>query len=214
MKLRTDKDVDTELWDKSGTKEVAIVAWRHGKINSATAASIKYAGAKVSYSGYNGIASKDGTLNFGHEDIKITGKANVPFVMRAFAFDAGTARVWYSWGADPKKCAALKAKRRNEQKAKHAAKQALKKKLKEKDYKAAVKVLQGSTKGCKGAKAWVTTAKKMLSSATVKRSTNEKSVKKCQKALAQLRANEAKGKKVKLPNKVGPRIQPTKSYRL
>merc|ERR1719267_132065 len=166
VKLRTDKDVDTELWDKSkkyNEKEVAIVAWRTGKINSATQASIKYAGAKVTYSGYNGIASKDGTLNFGHEDIRLTGTSDVDLEMRAFGFDAGTAKIKYSWGQNPKKCAAHKAAVRKEKRDKFNLRQQLKKKLRESEYKAAVKALQGSTKGCKGASKWLAVVKLMLS---------------------------------------------------
>merc|ERR1712188_158808 len=109
VKLRTDRDVDTELWTANGKREIAIVAWRVGKIDSPTAASIKYAGGTIKYSGYNGIASKNGALNFGHEDIKIVGKSKSAFVMKAFAFESGTAKVYYSWGADPVKCKALKA---------------------------------------------------------------------------------------------------------
>merc|ERR1739848_368992 len=93
-----------------------------GKIDSPTAASVKYAGGTIKYSGYNGIASKNGALNFGHEDIEIVGKSKSAFVMKAFAFETGTAKVYYSWGADPVKCKAQKAKRRQEKKKKHDAK--------------------------------------------------------------------------------------------
>merc|ERR1711988_1021404 len=154
VKLRTDKDVDTELWTANGKREMAIVAWRVGKIDSPTAASIKYAGGTIKYSGYNGIASKNGALNFGHEDIQIVGKSTSSFMMKAFAFEAGTARITYSWGADPEKCKA--------QKAKHDAKVSLKKKMNEGKYKAALKVLQGNIKGCIGAKKWTTTTKTEL----------------------------------------------------
>merc|ERR1711981_309618 len=115
IQLRTSSDVDTELWEKK--REVAIVAWRWGKIDSATQASIKYAGSTVKYSGYMGIKSKNGAFNFGHEDIEIDGKAKVPFTMKAFAFEAGTAKITYSWGVDPAVCAAAKKKARKEKKA-------------------------------------------------------------------------------------------------
>jgi hypothetical protein len=151
VKLRTDKDVDTELWTANGKREIAIVAWRVGKIDSPTAASVKYAGGTIKYSGYNGIASKNGALNFGHEDIEIVGKSKSAFVMKAFAFETGTAKVYYSWGADPVKCKAQKAKRRQEKKKKHNAKVAMKKRLSEKDYKKALKVAQGVAKNCGGA---------------------------------------------------------------
>merc|ERR1712178_218204 len=162
VKLRTDKDVDTELWTANGKREMAIVAWRVGKIDSPTAASIKYAGGTIKYSGYNGIASKNGALNFGHEDIQIVGKSTSSFMMKAFAFEAGTARITYSWGADFEKCKAQKALVRKEKKAKYDAKVSLNKKMNEGQYKAALKVLQGNIKGCKGAKKWTTTTKTEL----------------------------------------------------
>merc|ERR1711990_1419633 len=165
VKLRTDKDVDTELWTANGKREIAIVAWRVGKINSPTAASIKYAGGLIKYSGYNGIKSKNGALNFGHEDIQIVGKAKVPFEMRAFAFEAGVAHITYSWGADPAKCKAQKAALRKENRAKHHAKLAMRKKMSESKYKAALMVLQGKIKGCKGAKKWTTTSRNELKKA-------------------------------------------------
>merc|ERR1711977_798005 len=93
----------------------------------------------------------NGALNFGHEDIKIVGKSKSAFVTKAFAFESGTAKVYYSWGADPVKCKAQKAKRRQEKKKKHNAKVAMKKRLSEKDYKKALKVAQGVAKNCGGA---------------------------------------------------------------
>merc|ERR1711977_739038 len=93
----------------------------------------------------------NGALNFGHEDIEIVGKSKSAFVMKAFAFESGTAKVYYSWGADPVKCKAQKAKRRQEKKKKHNAKVAMKKRLSEKDYKKALKVAQGVAKNCGGA---------------------------------------------------------------
>merc|ERR1711934_909114 len=71
----------------------------------------------ISYSGYNGITNHQG-MNFGHEDISIGGKVNHAFMMRAYAFQAGVARINYSWGVDPKRCAAAKAKKRKHAKAK------------------------------------------------------------------------------------------------
>merc|ERR1711861_99519 len=116
IKLRTDKDVDAELWTHNGKREIAIVAWQVGKINSPTKAEIQYAGGKIEYSGYNGI-----------------------FTMKAYAFQAGVAKINYSWGVNKEKCAAAKAKVRKEKKAKHDAKNAMKKKMKEGQYKAALK---------------------------------------------------------------------------
>merc|ERR1711861_90136 len=116
VKLRTDKDVDAELWTANGKREIAIVAWMVGKINSPTKASIKFAGAQINYSGYNGITNKNG-MNFGHEDIGIKGQCKVGFTMKAYAFQAGVAKINYSWGVNKEKCAAAKAKVRKEKKA-------------------------------------------------------------------------------------------------
>merc|ERR1711959_806462 len=172
VKLRTDKDVDAELWTANGKREIAIVAWMVGKINSPTKASIKYAGAQINYSGYNGITNKNG-MNFGHEDIGIKGQCKVGFMMKAYAFQSGTARINYSWGSDPKKCAKAKAKKRKEAKAKHDAKNAMKHKMKEGKYKAALKVLSGG-KGCKGAHKWTKNTKVRLSIAQAKHKANKK----------------------------------------
>merc|ERR1711959_114413 len=177
VKLRTDKDVDAELWTANGKREIAIVAWMVGKINSPTKASIKYAGAQINYSGYNGITNKNG-MNFGHEDIGIKGQCKVGFTMKAYAFQSGTARINYSWGADPKKCERAKAAKRKEAKAKHDAKAALKHKMKEGKYKAALKVLSGG-KGCKGANTWTKSTKVRLSKAEAKHHAAKKAMALC-----------------------------------
>merc|ERR1712224_54169 len=177
VKLRTDKDVDAELWTANGKREIAIVAWMVGKINSPTKASMKFAGAQINYSGYNGITNKNG-MNFGHEDIGIKGQCKVGFTMKAYAFQSGTARINYSWGADPKKCERAKAAKRKEAKAKHNAKAALKHKMKEGKYKAALKVLSGG-KGCKGANTWTKSTKVRLSKAEAKHHAAKKAMALC-----------------------------------
>jgi len=177
VKLRTDKDVDAELWTANGKREIAIVAWMVGKINSPTKASMKFAGAQINYSGYNGITNKNG-MNFGHEDIGIKGQCKVGFTMKAYAFQSGTARINYSWGADPKKCERAKAAKRKEAKAKHDAKAALKHKMKEGKYKAALKVLSGG-KGCKGANTWTKSTKVRLSKAEAKHHATKKAMALC-----------------------------------
>merc|ERR1712100_1016708 len=199
VKLRTDKDVDTELWTADGKREIAIVAWRVGKIDSPSAASIKYAGGTIKYSGYNGIASKNGALNFGHEDIEIVGKSKSAFTMKAFAFESGTAKVYYSWGADPVKCKAQKAKRR--QKKKHNAKVALKKRLSEKDYKKALKAAASVAQNCSGANNYTKAMKVALKAAIQLVEGHKIKLKKCHtnkekysKHLHQLDAKEKKYK--------------------
>merc|ERR1711881_562780 len=201
VKLRTDKDVDTELWTADGKREIAIVAWRVGKIDSPSAASIKYAGGTIKYSGYNGIASKNGALNFGHEDIEIVGKSKSAFTMKAFAFESGTAKVYYSWGADPVKCKAQKAKRRQEKKKKHNAKVALKKRLSEKDYKKALKAAASVAQNCSGANNYTKAMKVALKAAIQLVEGHKIKLKKCHtnkekysKHLHQLDAKEKKYK--------------------
>merc|ERR1712100_157850 len=201
VKLRTDKDVDTELWTADGKREIAIVAWRVGKIDSPSAASIKYAGGTIKYSGYNGIASKNGALNFGHEDIEIVGKSKSAFTMKAFAFESGTAKVYYSWGADPVKCKAQKAKRRQEKKKKHNAKVALKKRLSEKDYKKALKAAANVAQNCSGANNYTKAMKVALKAAIQLVEGHKIKLKKCHtnkekysKHLHQLDAKEKKYK--------------------
>merc|ERR1712054_232401 len=201
VKLRTDRDVDTELWTADGKREIAIVAWRVGKIDSPSAASIKYAGGTIKYSGYNGIASKNGALNFGHEDIEIVGKSKSAFTMKAFAFESGTAKVYYSWGADPVKCKAQKAKRRQEKKKKHNAKVALKKRLSEKDYKKALKAAASVAQNCSGANNYTKAMKVALKAAIQLVEGHKIKLKKCHtnkekysKHLHQLDAKEKKYK--------------------
>jgi len=187
VKLRTDKDVDAELWTANGKREIAIIAWMIGKISSPTKASIKFNGAQINYSGYNGITKKNG-MNFGHEDIGIKGKCSSGFTMKAYAFQAGVAKIKYSWGADPVKCKAAKAKKRKEKKAKHDAKNALKKKMKEGKYKNALKVLAGG-KGCAGANDWTKASRGRLSHAQAKHNAHKAALAKCHTAHAKARKN-------------------------
>jgi len=182
IKLRTDKDVDAELWTYNGKREIAIVAWNIGKIDSPTKANIEYNGATINYSGYNGITTKTG-MNFGHEDIGIKGQCKSGFTMKAYAFQAGTAKITYKWGADPIKCKAAMKKKRAEKKAKHDAKIALKKKMHEGSYKAALKVLAGG-KGCAGANKWTASSRDRLTKAEATHNNHKAALAKCSKKQA------------------------------
>merc|ERR1712093_606886 len=108
-------------------------------------------------------------MNFGHEDIGIKGKCSTGFMMKAYAFQAGTAKIKYSWGADPAKCKAAKAKAR--------------KKMNEGKYKAALKVLSGG-KGCKGANKWTKASRGRLSAAKKKHAKFKAVMKECHKRRA------------------------------
>merc|ERR1712196_613120 len=80
-----------------------------------------------------------------------------------------------------------------------------KKKLRESEYKAAVKALQGSTKGCKGASKWLAVVKLMLSKRKLEHMTNVKKVAQCKKEKSKLNAElkklEAELKKLAKPEK-------------
>merc|ERR1712144_181761 len=154
--LKTKKDVDLEVWGPQG--KIAIVAWdcaNHNKIHKTPTKcldtsykkSIKYAGATIEYSGYNG---QNG--NLGHEYVKIKGKSAEPLTIQAYAYRAGTAKVDYSWGADKRECRRKKRAAKEAAKAKHDALIAAKKAMQEKDFKKVEKLYAAAAKNCAGAK--------------------------------------------------------------
>lgn len=105
IKLESLKDVDVQLFDKSDEGcdggEKAIIAYSEtsgcskGTLgnNDGTSESTTYKGMSISYSGYYGV---DGKVGF--EYIKLEGVVTSTLVMKAFAFEAGTAKVSYEWG--------------------------------------------------------------------------------------------------------------------
>merc|ERR1711959_810809 len=154
--LKTKKDVDLEVWGPQG--KIAIVAWNcasHNKIHKTPTKcldtsykkSIKYAGAIIEYSGYNGQNGK-----LGHEYIKIKGKSAEPLTIQAYAYRAGTAKVDYSWGPDKRECRRKKRAAKKAAKAKHDALIAAKKAMQEKDFKKVEKLYAAAAKNCAGAK--------------------------------------------------------------
>merc|ERR1712188_229406 len=154
--LKTKKDVDLEVWGPQG--KIAIVAWdcaNHNKIHKTPTKcldtsykkSVKYAGATIEYSGYNG---QNG--NLGHEYIKIKGKSAEPLTIQAYAYRAGTAKVDYSWGPDKRECRRKKRAAKKAAKAKHDALIAAKKAMQEKDFKKVEKLYAAAAKNCAGAK--------------------------------------------------------------
>merc|ERR1712167_151670 len=154
--LKTKKDVDLEVWGPQG--KIAIVAWNcasHNKIHKTPTKcldtsykkSIKYAGATIEYSGYNGQNGK-----LGHEYIKIKGKSAEALTIQAYAYRAGTAKVDYSWGADKRECRRKKRAAKKAAKAKHDALIAAKKAMQEKDFKKVEKLYAAAAKNCAGAK--------------------------------------------------------------
>jgi hypothetical protein len=93
IKLTCDKDVDIQLFDEDGTK---VVQWPDGLLNQEGKQTREYNGLRITYSGYNG----DGN-NPGHESIKLEGALQNGFVMKAYGYAAGQARIDYSFQAKP-----------------------------------------------------------------------------------------------------------------
>ncbi len=89
ISLKSDNDVDIRLYDANGKK---IVHWPNGILYDYGKATTTYNGVTIEYSGYNG----DGT-GLGHEYIKISGTTQNDFIMKAFGYKAGYAKVDYSW---------------------------------------------------------------------------------------------------------------------
>merc|ERR1712093_3830 len=104
-------------------------------LDSATKASLNYAGGKITYSGWVGTDGK-----MGNEYIHITGKLKVPVMVRAYGYVKGNAAVTYSWGADKALCQKKQKEAKAEKKAKH-----------EKDLKKVEKLLAAAPKTCSGA---------------------------------------------------------------
>eukprot|EP00519_Triparma_laevis_P003883 CAMPEP_0182499912 /NCGR_PEP_ID=MMETSP1321-20130603/8017_1 /TAXON_ID=91990 /ORGANISM="Bolidomonas sp., Strain RCC1657" /LENGTH=1576 /DNA_ID=CAMNT_0024704163 /DNA_START=169 /DNA_END=4896 /DNA_ORIENTATION=- len=104
IKLESSKDVDVQLFDKydeSCSGEKAIIAYNEKKgcgkgtlgNNDGSKESTVYKGMHISYSGYYGV---DGKMGF--EYIRLEGEVTSPLIMKAFAFEAGDAKVSYEWG--------------------------------------------------------------------------------------------------------------------
>jgi hypothetical protein len=83
------KDVDVQIYD--GT--TAVVQWPNGLLSGSGFQTLSYKGVSVEYSGYNGTNG-----NYGRETIRITGRLQNAFTMKAFGYQAGTATVTYEWG--------------------------------------------------------------------------------------------------------------------
>merc|ERR1711981_829298 len=167
VQLSSTHDLDVELWGEFG--KIALVAWRCKYMNrkvhktptncldSATKASLQYAGGKITYSGWVGTDGK-----MGNEYIHITGKLKVPVMVRAYGYVKGNAAVTYSWGADKALCQKKQKEAKAEKKAKHDAKVAAKKAMNEKDLKKVEKLLAAVTKTCSGAHTQTKKAKARL----------------------------------------------------
>lgn len=107
IELRSDKDVDIQLYDLESTythpetgisEPKAIVAWCKGTCNkgvlggSSFVGSTEYEGLKYEYSGYGEVNGKKG-----HEYIRIHGFTNRKLRMTTFGYASGIAEVEYSY---------------------------------------------------------------------------------------------------------------------
>merc|ERR1712072_218139 len=217
--LNSVEDVDLEVWGPLG--KIALVAFSCKGMNmnhktptacldAGDKATIKYAGATITYSGWNGQMGKHGYHETGNEYIKISGKSAVALTIKTFGYVAGVSNIKYSWGVDKDQCAKQKAA----QKAKFDAMALAKKSLKEKDFKKASKLVQATTKSCTGAKGGVKSAQAALAKAhkstktweakirtCVEKATKEKSHKKEKGRKNELAAKAAKEKKQKAQEK-------------
>jgi len=143
--------VDTELWTEHG--ESAVVAWqckslqkKHLKakcIDSPTAVKRKFRDITIAYSGWNGKKGKKGKQQKGREYVRIIGKSKYAFMIRAYGFQAGTAKVTYSWDEDKQKCLSFKKEK--------TSKSALKKQLENQKHLSNEKISQylKSARSCK-----------------------------------------------------------------
>jgi len=95
IQLKSDKDLDIQLYDKeNGT---AIIKWASssqnaGILSGAGKDTTSYQNMNITWSGYNG----DGT-GLGNEYIKINGETKKELTMKVYGFKAGFANVNYSW---------------------------------------------------------------------------------------------------------------------
>lgn len=191
IELNTDKDVDTELWTPNG--ENAIVAWqckshqkKHMKskcIDSAQAVKAKFRDITISYSGY---MPKNG--QFGKEYIHIIGQSKYAFLIRAYAYQAGTAKVKYSWDKDKKLCAEVTKEK--------STKSAIKKQLENQKQLSNENISQAlkSSRSCKAAGMILKKTKAKMSAAKKKYAKLDHEFKTCQ---ARKKAQMAKMKKMK-----------------
>jgi hypothetical protein len=109
--LTSSADVDVQLEDLSNNATVPLIAWcatrpasRAAQISAgcgllptdsdtATEESVSYGGLTLTYSGYGGTNGRPGD-----EFITMQGVTSSTLRMKAFAFQAGSADVTYSWG--------------------------------------------------------------------------------------------------------------------
>jgi len=159
--MKAEDDVDLEVWGPFG--KVAIVAFSCQHINrvhktptacldAGDKSKIKYAGATIHYSGWDGQMGKYGYKNSGYEYIKIEGKSKVPLTIKTYGYVPGTGKVTYSWGPDKKECAKRAKLAKKAAKAAYDAKKAALKNMRESQFKKVAHALASATKTCSGAK--------------------------------------------------------------
>lgn len=117
VKLKSDKDLDIQLYDTTATDEFdegrAIVAWcaapsscNYGieaLMQTNTGGEVEYLSpnaGKTMKIAYSGFAPDPALENNGEEYIRITGETTVPLMLKAYSFEPGNVEVKYTWGGD------------------------------------------------------------------------------------------------------------------
>lgn len=93
ISLSSTEDVDIQFYDKNTGR--AIVQWPSGILSGNAEQTTVYDGLTITWSGYNGDQVSG---RFGYEFISVRGRTNRPYVMKAFGYASGHARVDYTWG--------------------------------------------------------------------------------------------------------------------
>lgn len=89
ISLKSDKDVDIQLFAEDGT---AIIAWNFGILHGPNKSTVNYNGMEIEWSGFEGTNNQPG-----HEYIKITGNTTETVTMKVYGYEAGSAEVDYNW---------------------------------------------------------------------------------------------------------------------
>jgi len=102
IRLLSNTDLDIQLIDKETGDQ--IVQWPDGLLKDTFPSHAVYKGLDYAWSGYAGDCEEyiypevPDNCSYGNEYINITGKTDRALVMKAYAYQSGTAKVQYSWG--------------------------------------------------------------------------------------------------------------------
>jgi len=90
VKLTSNKDIDIQLYGEDGAE---IIKWPSGILNGPSKQTIDYNDMHIEWSGYNGTNGHKG-----NEYIKVTPTTTEKITMKVYGYQAGQAKVDYSWG--------------------------------------------------------------------------------------------------------------------